>query len=275
MTQRDHRASARRHGRGRRHHVYLVPGFLGFASLGRISYFGHVRRVFAKRFAALGVDARIHVVRTHPLHVRGCQDAALGDQDAAGRDARAQLEGGVEARLESAQVAVVDADERRVERERALELCSIVRLDQHCHAEAPGDALQLAHLRQLQRSHDQQDAVGPHRARLEYLHRFEHEILAQDRQPAGRSRRAQVVLLVERAEAEVGPVVAGVRGRVAAVGHPAGGVVVERRADGHEAAHHAEVRAAGEALAVDGVVRVIHPPQGQNDGLQVGPGGRD
>ena len=36
--------AARRHRRGRRHHVYLVPGFLGFASLGRISYFGHVRR---------------------------------------------------------------------------------------------------------------------------------------------------------------------------------------------------------------------------------------
>ena len=66
MKQRGHKTAARRHRRGRRHHIYLVPGFLGFASLGRISYFGHVRRVLVERFAALGVDARIHVVHTHP-----------------------------------------------------------------------------------------------------------------------------------------------------------------------------------------------------------------
>ncbi len=50
----------------RTHHVYLVPGFLGFGNLGRISYFGHVRRILAARLGALGVDARIHIVRTHP-----------------------------------------------------------------------------------------------------------------------------------------------------------------------------------------------------------------
>jgi pimeloyl-ACP methyl ester carboxylesterase len=66
MKQRGHKTAARRHRRGRRHHIYLVPGFLGFASLGRISYFGHVRSVLVERFAALGVDARIHVVHTHP-----------------------------------------------------------------------------------------------------------------------------------------------------------------------------------------------------------------
>jgi triacylglycerol lipase len=49
-----------------RHDVYLVPGFLGFANLGRITYFGHVRRILAARFAALGFDAHIHVVRQHP-----------------------------------------------------------------------------------------------------------------------------------------------------------------------------------------------------------------
>ena len=48
------------------HHVYLVPGFLGFANLGRITYFGHVRRILAECFAALGIDARIHIVGTPP-----------------------------------------------------------------------------------------------------------------------------------------------------------------------------------------------------------------
>lgn len=47
-------------------HIYLIPGFLGFANLGRISYFGHVRRILATRLAAAELDARIHIVRTSP-----------------------------------------------------------------------------------------------------------------------------------------------------------------------------------------------------------------
>ena len=58
--------AARRPGKDGTHHVYLVPGFLGFANLGRITYFGHVQRILAARFTALEIDARIHVVATHP-----------------------------------------------------------------------------------------------------------------------------------------------------------------------------------------------------------------
>src|SRR5512140_3569596 len=47
-------------------HVYLIPGFLGFANLGRIAYFGHVRRILATNLAAAGLDARIHIVHTPP-----------------------------------------------------------------------------------------------------------------------------------------------------------------------------------------------------------------
>ena len=50
----------------RMHDVYLVPGFLGFVNLGRITYFGHVRRILGERFTALGLDARIHLVRPPP-----------------------------------------------------------------------------------------------------------------------------------------------------------------------------------------------------------------
>jgi len=46
--------------------VYLSPGFLGFVNLGRITYFGHLRQALSERFAALGFDARIHIVRTPP-----------------------------------------------------------------------------------------------------------------------------------------------------------------------------------------------------------------
>lgn len=48
------------------HHVYLIPGFLGFGTLGRLSYFGHVRRMLTTRLAAAGLDARIHIVHTPP-----------------------------------------------------------------------------------------------------------------------------------------------------------------------------------------------------------------
>jgi hypothetical protein len=51
---------------GQRQHVYLVPGFFGFANLGEIRYFGHVRDFLAREAAARRIDLRVHVVKTHP-----------------------------------------------------------------------------------------------------------------------------------------------------------------------------------------------------------------
>jgi len=65
------------------HHVYLVPGFLGFANLGRITYFGHVRRALAERFTPLGFGARIHVVRTPPTASLPARAARLAETIAA------------------------------------------------------------------------------------------------------------------------------------------------------------------------------------------------
>ena len=65
------------------HHVYLVPGFLGFANLGRLTYFGHVRRILVERFEAFGVDARIHVVRTQPTTSLPGRASRLADTIAA------------------------------------------------------------------------------------------------------------------------------------------------------------------------------------------------
>lgn len=48
------------------HDVYLVPGFLGFVNLGRITYFGHVRRLLGLHLGRLGLTARVHIVRTPP-----------------------------------------------------------------------------------------------------------------------------------------------------------------------------------------------------------------
>jgi triacylglycerol lipase len=50
----------------RTHHVYLVPGFLGFTHLGRLTYFGHVRHFLTQRLTTLGLEPRIHIVETSP-----------------------------------------------------------------------------------------------------------------------------------------------------------------------------------------------------------------
>jgi hypothetical protein len=48
------------------HRIYLIPGFFGFANLGDLAYFGHVRDALAADLAARGAGAEIHVVRTLP-----------------------------------------------------------------------------------------------------------------------------------------------------------------------------------------------------------------
>lgn len=48
------------------HHVYLVPGFFGFANLGDLPYFAHVNDFIESAFEARGVSVRVHHVHTHP-----------------------------------------------------------------------------------------------------------------------------------------------------------------------------------------------------------------
>ena len=48
------------------HHVLLVPGFFGFATLGEFAYFAHVRDFLAEALPAAGVNGEVEVVRTIP-----------------------------------------------------------------------------------------------------------------------------------------------------------------------------------------------------------------
>jgi triacylglycerol lipase len=48
------------------HSIYLIPGFFGFANLGRLQYFRHVRDFLVTHLRDAGVVARVHVVKTHP-----------------------------------------------------------------------------------------------------------------------------------------------------------------------------------------------------------------
>jgi pimeloyl-ACP methyl ester carboxylesterase len=58
------------------HHIYLVPGFFGFANLGDLRYFGHVQEFLAHACPAAGLPVEIHAVRTEPtssLPRRACR----------------------------------------------------------------------------------------------------------------------------------------------------------------------------------------------------------
>ncbi len=46
--------------------VYLIPGFFGFASLGELKYFHHVKEALEQSFAAANTDVQIHRVETLP-----------------------------------------------------------------------------------------------------------------------------------------------------------------------------------------------------------------
>ena len=48
------------------HHVFLVPGFFGFANLGDLKYFAHVREYLLSAFARRGLGVHIDVVATRP-----------------------------------------------------------------------------------------------------------------------------------------------------------------------------------------------------------------
>ena len=89
-----------------------------------------------------------------------------------------------ERRLEGAQVAVVDADQPALERQRALEFALVMDLDQHVEPEVMRGLVERARGIVVDGGHDDEDAVGAPGARLQHLIGIEQEILAQDRQMA-------------------------------------------------------------------------------------------
>jgi pimeloyl-ACP methyl ester carboxylesterase len=52
--------------RGAVHHVYLIPGLFGFASLAGYHYFSHLERALTRRFADAGVALRLTLVPSLP-----------------------------------------------------------------------------------------------------------------------------------------------------------------------------------------------------------------
>jgi triacylglycerol lipase len=65
------------------HHVFLIPGFFGFANFGDIKYFMHVREVLGLAFENRGERAEIHYVLTLPTASLPQRASAIADALAA------------------------------------------------------------------------------------------------------------------------------------------------------------------------------------------------
>lgn len=96
------------------HHVYLIPGFFGFAYLGGLKYFAHVREVLQPALARRGIQAQIHYVRTRPTASLEWRTRCLADtiKETASDDAVVHLvghsSGGLDARMLVSPASPVD-----------------------------------------------------------------------------------------------------------------------------------------------------------------------
>lgn len=88
------------------HRIYLIPGFFGFANLGELVYFGHVRHFLEKEFQRRNVPVELYQVSSHPtasIRVRARDLLETIEQSARGDDGPIHLighsTGGLDARL--------------------------------------------------------------------------------------------------------------------------------------------------------------------------------
>jgi pimeloyl-ACP methyl ester carboxylesterase len=97
-------------------HIYLVPGFFGFANFGDFAYFGHVRDELERQLVRRQRHADVHFVRTIPTGSLRRRTGRLLDEIA--RTAKAGREpihiighstGGLDARLLVATGAIIDS----------------------------------------------------------------------------------------------------------------------------------------------------------------------
>jgi hypothetical protein len=86
-------------------HVFLVPGFFGFANLGEIRYFGHVRHFLLQAGEKAGRPPHVHAVHTHPTASLVVRARRLYDAIGTATSARDRVvvighsSGGLDARL--------------------------------------------------------------------------------------------------------------------------------------------------------------------------------
>lgn len=114
------------------HHIVLVPGFLGFTAIGRLEYFRGVRPLLEHHLGDLGIDARLHYVKTPPtasIRHRAARIldmlAAIAHEDDAPIDIIGHSTGGLDARLAIAPTASLPTDKAFHAYERVRSLVTI------------------------------------------------------------------------------------------------------------------------------------------------------
>src|SRR5690349_4801549 len=106
-------------------------------------------------------------------------DAALGHAQHPWRNQPYQAQRGLKIHVERPQVAVIDADDLKIQVERAAELVLVVDFAQHVQLELASDRTQVAELGIGDRRDNQQDTVSAMGPRLQHLELVDDEVLAQ------------------------------------------------------------------------------------------------
>ncbi len=106
-------------------------------------------------------EERIHADACEARKIVGREDAAFADANAVLRDQRRKIFAGFKRDLESAQVAVVDTEQRGFQLQRAVEFRTVVNFEQHVHAMGEGRVFDVLRGRIIKCSHDDEDAVAP------------------------------------------------------------------------------------------------------------------
>src|SRR5215469_5616815 len=101
--------------------------------------------------------------------IAGAVDAAFCNDAPVARNMRGEPLTGPQSRLECFQIAVVDANERRATRERPLQLALVMDFNKHVHPKGERRIFKIAGRRIVDRSEDDQDAIGPPGAGFDHL----------------------------------------------------------------------------------------------------------
>ncbi len=112
-----------------------------------------------------------------PREIVRRRDPAFADDDPVARNLGGEPLAGFQRGVKGFQVAVVDADQARLQLERAFKLVGIVDFEQHVHAEREGCVFKRLRRCIVDAGHDDQDAVGAPGSRLGDLIGLVHEVL--------------------------------------------------------------------------------------------------
>ena len=145
----------------------------------KIKLRARLSRVPRERISDEPIKKRIDE-RCQTLDVGPAVDAGLRNQHAVRGKPREPL-GRRKVDAEVAKIAVVDADQRRSERERAAHFGFVMDLDQRIHAEAPRFGDHRSRGRIVEQREHHQDRVGAGDPRLGDLAQVDEEVLGQDR----------------------------------------------------------------------------------------------